>query len=375
VKLALVVLGGVSRDPTQGSVPCLHWLIERLARGHEVHVFSMFGAPRPDRYHFHGATVHHAGARPVRLRTQAAMLAEHRHGAFDLFHAFWVTPSGVIAATAGKLLRRPVLLHVAGGELVAMPDIHYGGRRTWSGRLSVRRALSGATRITAASSPMIDAVGSLGHTAERVPLGVNLGGWPRVAPRSRHPDSPARLVHVASLNPVKDQGTLLEAARLLADRGVDFVLDIAGVDTLDGSVQALASRLSLENRVRFHGVLGRERLHALMASADILVLSSRHEAGPLVVLEAAISGVPTVGTAVGHVAEWAPEAAVAVGVRDPEGLARETQSLLQDDERRMGMAREAQRLALDCDADWTARRFESLYDEVLSEARPRGRDQ
>jgi glycosyltransferase involved in cell wall biosynthesis len=111
-----------------------------------------------------------------------------------------------------------------------------------------------------------------------------------------------------------------------------------------------------------------------MADADILVLSSRHEAGPLVVLEAAIVGVPTVGTAVGHVAEWAPEAAVAVPVRDPEALAFATLRILEDDEQRLALAREAQRRALACDADWTVRRFETLYDEVLSEARPRGRD-
>ncbi len=38
-----------------------------------------------------------------------------------------------------------------------------------------------------------------------------------------------------------------------------------------------------------------------------MIISSRHEAGPLAVLEAAVKGVPTVGTAVGHIAEWAPQ--------------------------------------------------------------------
>jgi glycosyltransferase involved in cell wall biosynthesis len=139
-------------------------------------------------------------------------------------------------------------------------------------------------------------------------------------------------------------------------------------------VQTLVRHLGLDARVRFHGVLARPQLHALMRAADVLVLSSRHEAGPLVVLEAAIVGVPTVGTAVGHIAEWAPEAAVAVPVRDPERLAAETQALLLDDERRLALAHEAQRRALACDADWTAHRFESLYDEMLSEASRRGRD-
>lgn len=371
MKLGVVVPGGVARVPADGWIPCLHWLIERLARRHEVHVFSIYGAPRPDRYPFLGAMVHHAGARPATLRVLAAIVAEHCRKPFDVFHAFWIAPPGVIAAWAGALLRRPVLLHAGGGELVALPDVGYGGRLTRLGRLSVRLGLSGATRITAASAPMIDRIGALGYVAERVPLGVDLSHWPVTAVRRRQARVPARLVHVASLNRVKDQGTLLEAARLLADRGVDFVLDIAGVDTLNGAVQALARRLRLGDQVRFHGVLPRQSLHALMASADILLLSSRHEAGPLVVLEAALAGVPTVGTAVGHVAEWAPEAAVAVPVGDPEALARETLRLLQDDERRLVLAREAQRRALACDADWTARRFEAVYEELLNGAKAR----
>jgi glycosyltransferase involved in cell wall biosynthesis len=95
-----------------------------------------------------------------------------------------------------------------------------------------------------------------------------------------------------------------------------------------------------------------------------LWISSRHEAGPLAVLEAAVAGVPTVGTAVGHIAEWSPDAAVAVPVGDAASLARETASLLGDDRRRLALALEAQRRALAQDADWTARRFEELYEEV-----------
>jgi len=100
--------------------------------------------------------------------------------------------------------------------------------------------------------------------------------------------------------------------------------------------------------------------------ADILWLSSRHEAGPLVTLEAAVAGVPTVGTAVGYVADWAPTAAVAVPVGDADALADATHHLLADDERRVALASEAQRRALAHDADWTARRFEALYDDLVN---------
>ena len=124
-------------------------------------------------------------------------------------------------------------------------------------------------------------------------------------------------MHVASLNRVKDQGTLLRALRVLADRGRDFHLDVIGEDTLGGETQALAAELGVAERIRFHGFLPQREVRRVVEAAHVAVVSSRHEAGPLVVLEAAAAGVPTVGTAVGHIAEWSPQAAIAVPCLDP----------------------------------------------------------
>jgi len=369
----MVVLGGVPPAPAVGRIPCIQWVIERVARRHTVHVFSLFGPEPPGRYPLLGATVHHAGRGPIALRTLAALVAEHRRTPFDVIHAFWITPAGVIAALAGMVLRRPVLMHAAGGELIALRDIHYGGWQTRRGRLAGGLALRGASRITAASAPMVDRIRALGYGAERVPLGVDLQRWPPAAPRPRQPGAAARLLHLASLNPVKDQTTLLEAAKRLRNEGMEFRLDVVGQDTLAGAVQAHAQRLGLADWVRFHGYVLHEELHDLVAAADVLWMTSRHEAGPIAVLEAAVVGVPTIGTAVGHIAEWAPAAAVAVPVGDAKALARETLTVLRDDARRLALAREAQRRAIAFDADWTARRFEELYHDVTA-ATPTGPD-
>jgi glycosyltransferase involved in cell wall biosynthesis len=90
-------------------------------------------------------------------------------------------------------------------------------------------------------------------------------------------------------------------------------------------------------------------------------------------LEAAVAGVPTVGTAVGHVAEWAPDAAVAVPVGDAAALAERTDLLLADDGRRLALAAAAQRRAVAEDADWTVGRVEAVYREVVSAASATGR--
>ena len=92
-----------------------------------------------------------------------------------------------------------------------------------------------------------------------------------------------------------------------------------------------------------------------------MIISSRHEAGPLALLEAGVKGVPTVGTAVGHIAEWAPHAAASVPVGDSAALARVTAGMISDEDRRLRIAREALRRATQEDADYTARSIQAIY--------------
>ncbi|MBX6365163.1 MAG: glycosyltransferase family 4 protein, partial [Gemmatimonadetes bacterium] len=257
MKVALLVPGGVDRSGTERVIPCLLWLIERLvAAGLELHVFAAAQEDRPGAWPLLGARVHNAGAHPRRARMLAALAAEHRRAPFDVLHAVWAAPAGVVAAAAGALLRVPVLLHLTGGDLTALPDIGYGVRVRRRGRAWLRLALAGADRITVPSAYVLEQARALGIAAERLTYGVALDRWPPLAPRRREPGAPARLLHVGSLNPVKDQGTLLRAAARLRDAGVAFRLDIVGEDTLGGKVQREAAALRLgDDVVAFHGFL------------------------------------------------------------------------------------------------------------------------
>jgi glycosyltransferase involved in cell wall biosynthesis len=259
-----------------------------------------------------------------------------------------------------------LLLQLTGGELVSLPDLNYGSWRSRRGRMAIGFAARNARIVTVATEPMRILAESRGISADVVPLGVALDAWPVRAPMPRNPQSRARLLHVADINPVKDHRTMLGAALWLRDAGVDFQLDFAGVDTLDGAVQAAASDLGLSDVTRWHRRLGRESLRKLFEDSDLLVLTSRHEAGPLAVLEAAVAGIPTVGTAVGHIAEWSPAAAVAVPCGDSAAMAAAISALLENDPARIAIAAEAQSRAVQHDADYTARRFEQLYQSMLA---------
>jgi glycosyltransferase involved in cell wall biosynthesis len=167
---------------------------------------------------------------------------------------------------------------------------------------------------------------------------------------------------VASLNRVKDQPTLLRALDLVRRAQPAVHLDVVGWDTLDGAIQAECARLGLAGHVTFHGMLPVDEVAPFYRRSHLLVLPSRHEAAGVAVLEAALHGVPTVGTDVGHVADWAPQgAARAVPVGDAVALAGAILELLANEQARRRTGEAARALALARDADWTANRFEEIY--------------
>jgi glycosyltransferase involved in cell wall biosynthesis len=351
VKIALVVPGGVDRTGEERVIPLLLWIIERLSHNAEVHVFALHQEPLPGHWPLLGATVHNAGRRPVIWRTLSGMLAEHRKQPFDVVHAFWASGSGVAASMFKALTGAPLVLTLPGGDLCALPDIGYGGLLTLSGRVRVKFALAAADCVVVPCEAMVAKAARAGVIARLVRFGVALDRWPVRAPRRRRAGSPLRLVQVADLNRVKYQTCLVRAMAVLKARGLPFHLDHIGEDTLGGSIQRQAGDLALSSEVTFHGHQARKRVRELVEAADIMVISSRHETGPIAALEAAAVGVPIIGTAVGQIADWAPEAALAVPVGDANALAGAIEQVADDEELRLRLAEAAQDRVIAHDAD------------------------
>jgi glycosyltransferase involved in cell wall biosynthesis len=168
-------------------------------------------------------------------------------------------------------------------------------------------------------------------------------------------------LNVGGLKPVKGQMTLLEALAILHREGESFEVEIVGEGPLEGSLAEAAARMGLSHAVRLRPVMPHFELRQRFEWADLHVVSSVHESGPLVTLEAAVAGVPTVGTRVGHVADMAPSAAVAVPVMDAVALAADIRGLLHDDSERLRLAAAAQAYAARVDADATARTMRGIY--------------
>jgi glycosyltransferase involved in cell wall biosynthesis len=368
VKVALLVPGGVDRSGTHRVVPCLLSLIERLVeRGDEVHVFALQHDPVPGRWSLLGATVRNAGKRPRSLRTLWSMFAEHWRAPFDVIHAvcYW-NRTAAVGAVASWLIGVPLVLTLVDGEVVSQPAIAFGGQRTWRSRLALRMAAKRARVVTAQSDFMRDLAVRLGISARTVILGVDLRRWPLLPARPRVADARLRLLHVGRLTPVKDHITLLEAMAILRQEGQWFELEAIGEGALSATVAQAARRFAVADVVHFRPIMAQSELRPWFERADLLVVSSIHESGPLVALEAAVAGIPTVGTAVGYVSDWAPTAALAVPVRDPAALAAAIRELADDEARRLALAANAQRIAVRSDASETARLMREIYREAAS---------
>lgn len=111
------------------------------------------------------------------------------------------------------------------------------------------------------------------------------------------------LLAVGRLHPVKDHAFLVRACRMLKDREVPFSCAIAGEGPERGSLDKLIHDLQLEDEVRLLGHLSPRHLGACYADADLVVLTSRSEGIPVVLMEAMARGKPVLAPAITGIPE------------------------------------------------------------------------
>jgi colanic acid/amylovoran biosynthesis glycosyltransferase len=111
------------------------------------------------------------------------------------------------------------------------------------------------------------------------------------------------MLAVGRLHPVKDHAFLIRACRLLKNRGVPFACVIAGEGPERGRLEALIRNLDLRAEIRLAGHLSRPQLDACYAAASLVVLTSRSEGIPLVLMEAMTRGKTVLAPAITGIPE------------------------------------------------------------------------
>lgn len=132
---------------------------------------------------------------------------------------------------------------------------------------------------------------------------------------------------VGRFHEAKDYPNLLNALKVLVDKGVSPLLLIAGDGPLRGKLDELIDRLNIGVYVRFLGV--RHDIPALMSSCDAYLLSSAWEGFGLVVAEAMAVECVVIGTDCGGVKEVIGDEGVLVPAKEAIAFADAMQKVLE----------------------------------------------
>ncbi|MDP5183798.1 glycosyltransferase family 4 protein [Blastococcus sp. BMG 814] len=353
--------------PDRGGIPTfLDTLLgSRLALDHDLRFLNVAHAGTPEGGHVTWGN--------LRRTVQDAVSVWRRARGCDIVHihsalapAVTVLRAALLAA-AGRARGCSVVVHAHGGNIQFWLT-------TPLRRFLLRLAMVPASRVVA--------VWTAGERALRqvLPEGRVLlidNGVPVEGRPQREGDhEPPRVLYVGLLTPRKGVLDLLEASRLLRDRGVDHETWLLGGTPDEGPAAEAEVRAGLDGSARLLGTRTPEEMPAEFAAADVFCLPSWWEAMPLSVLEAMAAGLPVVATDVGDVARSVADGVTGrvVPVQSPKELADALEPLLTDPElrRRMGEAGR-ERVVEMFSSEVTAANVSALYDQLVPAARRRGR--
>ena len=201
-----------------------------------------------------------------------------------------------------------------------------------------------------------------------VHCGVDIEAFPVKGAASRA-GRPLRILNVGRLVSVKGQALLLEAAALLAQRGLDYCLTIVGDGPLGNALRERTRELGIEGSVEFTGSVGQDDIATLYRDADLFCLPSLREGVPVVLMEAMASGVPVIASRIMGIPELVEDGVT--GLLVPPGradaLADAIMRLAGDRELCDRLARAARgRISSDYELHGCARQMASLLADVAA---------
>lgn len=189
------------------------------------------------------------------------------------------------------------------------------------------------------------------------------------------------ILHVARLVEVKGTEYLIRAFAKVVSGAPDAELIIIGDGPRRRQLQKLGCSLGVAGKIRFLGARSHTEVMSWIRGAAMLVLPSvrtrtgRMEGLGMVLLEAAASGVPTVGTRHGGIPEAIVdgETGYLVPERDTGALAERMAALIGDRARQVQMGRRARALVeARFDIEAQIDRLELFYEGVLAEGTRNG---
>lgn len=206
-----------------------------------------------------------------------------------------------------------------------------------------------------------------------IPFGVDLSIFnPELYPRRIDDEKPYRIGFLKHLRTKYGPDTLIEATRILRDKGYPVRTIIAGEGEEEDRFRKLARDNGVAGIVDFVGRIPHEEVPAFLASLDVFCMPSRWESETFGVaaVEAEAMEIPVVATSVGGVPEAVKDKVTGILIKpdDPVVLAKALAKLLNDPQKRLLMGK-AGREYVKQNYDWfeNAGRMEDIYKSLLNQ--------
>lgn len=372
----LWLIDSLNLGGAEALVPAFARAVRGRADLHVAFLKTLGGNPFEAELRSLGVPLTHLRSRNLRdLAALRRLVRLVRDGGFDVVHAHLT-----YAATWGSLAAR-----VTGVPCVA--TLHTGPVEDpgWAANSLRERLLcfalgrwcSAVVLVSEAARAQHQQRGRLaGHNVTVVHNGVDVdafanGDRERVRSELGLAGGQPALLSISALRKGKGLEVVLRAFALLARRRPDLRLLVAGEGALRGRLEQQARDLGVDAQVRWLGL--RRDVADLLAASDIVVLASRQDAFPTVLLEAMAAARPVAATRVGGIPEIVAEGETGVLVEagDPEALAEAVDGLLRDPDRAAALGRAGRCRARThfSTALWTQRLL-ALYERIAEGGAP-----
>ena len=218
--------------------------------------------------------------------------------AFDILDAHYFYPDGVAAVHLGRKFGKPTVITARGSDINLLTRFRVPRRKIlWAAR--------NAAAIVTVSDALRKKLLSLGVDGRRITVLRNGVDLDRFRPVDSKPvdwpwdDRRPTILSVGNLVEGKGHHVVVDAVARIRD----VRLVIAGDGGMRGELTRQIDRLDVAARVFMAGAVSPDALRGYYSAADMLVLASRREGMPNVVLEAMACGCPVLATRVGGVPE------------------------------------------------------------------------
>jgi glycosyltransferase involved in cell wall biosynthesis len=256
------------------------------------------------RYHFKYRIFYHA------------LLVQYQkdYGTPALIHVHVPMKAGMLARVFSRRWQIPYLVTDHSSMYDRVAKDHYFTRSFFFQYYS-RKIYRDAAMVTNVSAAMAEKVQDLFHPAAMQVIHNVVDGFLFNFQPASSPEI-FTWFHASTMFPLKNVESIVEAFKILNTQRQDWQLVIAGPVNI--SIVNKVKKAGLSGKIRFLGEIPHKAIASWMQRSSALVLFSKHENFPCVIIESLCSGLPVVSSNVGGISE---------AVNDTNGLLVESENI------------------------------------------------